>query len=432
MAEVYGTLQYPSDQVTLEAGDTFAVSAAFERTAGIVGVGDVANNDGEEGTVYEVNNSTEARTLFGTDSELQEQVDLAFLNGAATVFAVAVPTQSNTESLSTTSSAVLTESPVLDPNLHDTSVEVTDTSESATVDVSIEYTSPPSSPATTNTANLNPVTGEIEFDESSSYEVSYEFASYQTAISDMIAESPRSLAVCTENTEVANTLLTELETVDDNFNFITGYVGASPEIDADAYSDAFDSRRLVVSHASRGYFDAAATTMGRTVGALAGKQAGKELGDSTTYESVGGFASLHQPVSKSDYSTLIDSQVLPLVEDGEIFIVKDMTTSTEPKFERVYASEIADEATENTHTVAQSFVGEPNIQEVRTALADSLNLTYADLLDNDLLNDYTIAVSEGADDFTVDVNIGADIVSIIDNVDVEITIGDVITNETAT
>jgi len=432
MAEVYGTLQYPSDQVTLEAGDTRTVSAAFERTAGIVGVGDVATNDGEEGTVYEVNNSTEARRLFGSDSELQEQIDLAFLNGATVVFAVAVPTQSNTESFGTAASAVLTESPVLDPNLHSTSINVTDTTDAASVNVNISYTSPPSTPTTPNTANLNPITGEIEFDSTSSYDVTYDYGTYQTAISDMVKKSPRSLAVCTENTTVATNLLTELETVDDNFNFITGYVGASPDINASGYTDNFDSRRLVVSHASRGYFDTAETNMGRTVGAIAGKQAGKELGDSTTYENVGGFASLHQPVTKTDYSNLIDSQVLPLVEDGPVFIVKDMTTSTEPKFERIYASEIADEATENTHTVAQSFVGEPNIQQVRTSLADSLGLTYDDLKSNNLLNGYNISVTQGADDFTIDVNIGADIVAIIDNVDVQITIGDVITNQTAT
>jgi len=432
MAEVYGTLTYPSDQITVQAGDTFVVSAAFERSLGVVGVGDTTNGSADEGDVYEVTSSSQARDLFGEDSELQEQIDLGFLNGAATVYAVAVPVTENTETITASSSATLSEVPALDPNLHDATIDITDTTESASVTTNIVYESPPSSPTDANTANVNPVTGEAEFDESADYEVTYEYGSYDTAITDMVAESPRSLGVCTENTTVANTLLTELETVDDNFDFITGYVGASPEIDAGNYSDSLESRRLVVSHASRGYFDAAEENMGRTVGAIAGKQAGQALGDSTTYESVSGFASLHQPVTKSEYSDLIDSQVLPLVNDGGIFIVKDMNTSTEQRFERIYLSEIVDEATANTHTIVQSFVGEPNIQEVRTTLNDSLDLSYADLLDDDLLNDYTIAVTEGADDFTVDVDIGVDIISVIDNVDVDITVGDVVTNNTET
>jgi hypothetical protein len=432
MAEIYGTLEYPSDQISVEAGDTFVVGVAFERSVGIVGVGDTANNDADEGQVYEVGTSQQARSLFGADSELQEQIDLAFLNGAATVYAVAVPVTETTETISTSSSGALSEVPALDPNLHDTSIDITDTTEAEAVETNIEYASPPPSPSDANTANVNPVTGEVEFDESSDYEITYEYGSYDTAITDMVDESPRSLAVCTENTTVANNLLTEVETVDDNFDFITGYVGASPEVDAGNYSDSFDSRRLVVSHASRGYFDQAETNMGRTVGAIAGKQAGKELGDSTTYESLGGFASLHKPVSKSDYADLIGSQVLPLVQDSRIFIVKDMTTSTTRKFERIYASEITDEATANTHTIAQEFIGEPNVDEVRTQFADSIALSYGELQRDGLLNNYSVAVTEGADDFTVNVSIGADIIGVIDNADIDISIGDVVTNNTET
>ena len=431
MSEVYGTLNYPSDQITVEAGNTFVVGAAFERSVGLVGVGDTANGDADEGTVYEVNTSSRARTLFGEDSELQEQIDLAFLNGATRVYAVAVPVVEATETIESASNGVLGEVPALDPQLHDTSIDITDTVESASVETNIVYETP-TSPTDANTANVNPVTGEIEFDESADYEITYEYGEYGTPITDVVAESPRSLAVCTENTTVTNDLVTELETVDDNFDFITGYVGASPVVDAGNYTDSFDTRRLSVAHASRAYFDEAETNMGRTVGAIAGKQAGKPLGDSTTYEGVGGFASLYEPPRKSDYQDLIKSQVLPLANDGGIFIVKDMTTSTEPKFERIFASEILDETTENVHIIAQNFIGEPNIPEVRGDLTDSLSASLTELVADDLLNGFSVAVTEGAGDFTVDVDIGADIISVIDNADINISVGDVVTNNTET
>lgn len=431
MSQIYGTLEYPSDQITVEAGDTFVVGVAFERSVGLVGIGDTDTGSADEGTVYEVNTSAQATELFGSDSELQEQIDLAFLNGATRVYAVAVPVTETTETIGTASSGTLSEVPVLDPSLHDTAISITDTTESATVETNIVYGTP-SSPTEANTANVNPVTGEIEFDESSDYEITYEHGSYSTAITDVVSESPRSVAVCTENTTVANDLLTELESADDNFDFSTGYVGASPEIDAGSYSDNFDSRRLVVTHASRGFFDEAESNMGRTVGAIAGKQAGKPLGDSTTYESVGGFASLYEPPEKSEYSDLIDSQVLPLANDGGIFIVKDMNTSTEPKFERIFVSEILDEATGNVHIIAQNFIGEPNRPEVRSDFADSLTQSLSELSADGLLDAFSVAVAEGADNFTTDVTIGVDIISVIDNADIDITVGDVVTNNTET
>ncbi|MFL9629363.1 hypothetical protein, partial [Aeromonas jandaei] len=62
--------------------------------------------------------------------------------------------------------------------------------------------------------------------------------------------------------------------------------------------------------------------------------------------------------------------------DG-IKLIKDMTTSTDMRFERVYVTEIVDEATEISHIINQQFIGEPNVSEQRELLAESHRTAYA-------------------------------------------------------
>lgn len=433
MAEIYGTNQYPSDIITVEAGDTFAVGAAFNTTAGLIGVGDTNNGDATAGTVYDVTSSSQARTLFGSDSELQEQIDLAFVNGATEVHAVAVPETQSTESFSSTTQFTLDNAPAFDPNLHSNkTITIQDTSEGAECTVNIVYGTV-TQPSENNTVNLNPNTGEAYADASSTYEVTYEYGDYTNVIGDVVNETPRAIGVCTENTSIGNTLLTEAENAATGFNFTRGYVGAEPEVDAGNYTDSFDSRRFTVVSTSRGYLDQAETDETRTVGAIVGKQAGKPLGDSTTYEGVNGLASLRTPsggYSDSDIVDFISEQVMPVVDDGGIQIIKDMTTSTEPKFERVYASEIVDEVTELVHTVSKSFVGERANNDGFVALEDSLEATLDELREDDLIVASSLNITEGATAYEADVDIGIQVVPIFDTIDVSITVGEVVTNNT--
>jgi hypothetical protein len=207
-----------------------------------------------------------------------------------------------------------------------------------------------------------------------------------------------------------------------------GIVGASPEVTPGSYSDSFDDRRLIVVAPSRGYTDTAETNEQRTMGTVGGKQAGKPLGDSTTYESLGGFASLRTSFTNSELATLIDNQVYPIKQSGGITVIKDMTTSKDTQFERVYASEIVDEAAEISHQISQQFVGEANTSTNRLALGESHRSSYQEMQDDALLDAYHVTVSEGANDNEVDVDIGLDVVNVMDIIDVTITVGDVVTN----
>jgi hypothetical protein len=430
MAEVYGTTgTAPGDSIEVGTGGTVAVSAAFETTVGLVGGYDAANGNATEGEVATIESSSDAQTAFGEDSELKAQVDLAFNNGAGLVYAVPVSETDDTETFTGVSSATLAEAPVFDPRVNEEhTIDITDTSESATVEVNFVDTTP-SSPTDANTANVNPATGEIEFDESSDYEVSYTYGDYQTAIQEVTKKVPRSVGVCTESTSVANDLLTELNTYDTDFDFMHGYVGENVDLgDLNNYSQSFNDRRLIAISAARGYTDEAETNEERTVGAVAGKQSGKPLGDSTTAEYLNGFASIKQSPTNSEGGTLIDAGVYPLQQSGGIKVMKDTTTAEEEKFGRVAWSEIIDEATEISHQISSSFIGDANTEDNRDLLETSHNSSYGELREDDLLDAFFVAVSEGANPNEVAVDIGLDVVDYMDRIDVTITVGDVVIN----
>lgn len=425
----FGTNTIPSDQITVQSGGTYAISAAFSTTVGLVGGMDTTNGSATPGKTVTVESSADAATKFGEDSELKEQVDFALANGAGTIYATPVSETQTTESVSSTASGALSNAPALDPNVqpeHDITAQ--DTNEGASVDVNVVYDSPPDTPTTSNTINLNPVTGEFEADESSSYDITYTHGDYAGAITSTIKKVPRFVAVLTESTSVANDLLSNLKDKAKDFDFMHGIVGALPEVAPSEYSDNFDDRRLIVVAPSRGYTDAANTNMVRTMGAVGGKQAGKALGDSTTYEAVDGFADLNTKYTNQELGTLIDNQVYPLKQASGIQVVKDMTTSSDAKFERVYASEIIDESTEISHQISQNYVGEANTESNRFALGESHASSYSEMEEDNLLDAYTVRVSEGPNPDEVDVTIGLDVVDVMDVIDVEITVGDVITN----
>jgi len=428
MAETYGTTTIPSDSVTVRSGGTVSIGAAFETTLGLVGGMDTANGDASEGDVITVESTSDAEQQFGEDSELAKNVAAAYANGAGTIYAVGVSETQTTESFGSSSSGTLSESPVFDPTVHpDHDITATDTVDAASVTVNIVYGTP-SAPTEANTINLNPVTGEWEADESSDYDIDYTYGDYDSAITDVVKKVPRIVTVLTENETVANSLLTELNTYDSDFEFMHGVVGAEPEVDAATYSDNLDDRRLSIVAPSRGWLDSAETDQVRTIGAVGGRASGKPLGDSMTYEPLQGIVSLNTQYTNSELGTLIDSQVMPLRQSGGIDIVKDMTTSTDVRFERLYASEIIDEATEISHEISQQFIGNANTEDNRLLLRESHTTSYNELLEDQLLEDFLVNVSKGANDFEVDIDIGLDVIGVIDTVDVTITVGDVVQN----
>lgn len=431
----YGTTAIPSDQIEVIAGSTVSVSLAFDNTVGLVGGMETDEGTATEGEVTRISSPSDASDKFGEDSELHEQSRLAFQNGAGVVYALPVEETSVDAEQHSSGDGTLENAPVFDPRVNEEH-EITVTDEDGG-ELDVEYVDEPptEAPSTEDTVEIYPPSGEYYADDSpdgSDYEFDYTYGDYSTeAVEPLIDESPRIIAVLTESEEVANDIISEVNSRATDFDFMHVVTDAQVGIDeTSTYSNDIDERRLTKVYPARGYTDDAETNEERTAGAVAGYLASLTLGLSSTNDSIGGFSGLKNELSgPQEAGDLRDERVMPLLDYPPVTIVIDMTTSEEPKFERVYAMQIADEITELVHQISRNFVGEQNTSANRLALRRSyINALIAARSGTPpLLDDFTVSVSESeSDPNVVDVKIGIDIVDVMDSVSVVMEVGDII------
>lgn len=436
MALNAGTTVIPSDTYTVLEGGTVDVSLAFERSVGVIGGMDVANGTATAGDVVEVDSPSDAQEKFGEGSELHEQIRILYQNGVGEVHALPLAETTTTESFTASSSGTLSNVPPMDPTIHDEhSITAQDTVAAASVEVNIVYDDPPTNPTSSNTMNLNPVTGDWAADASSDYDITYTYGDWSSsAIAPLVDRDTRKVAAMTETESVVNTVETEVRDNADNFQFSGIVAGAHPfasttSPDTTNYSDGMDSERVSLVASPRGFVDDAETNQHRTVGAVAGEMASLELGRSSTNNSVSGLTGLRTDLTFSEASDLIDAQVVPLIDYPPVTIVKDMTTSTTARFERVVTIEVIDEVTEQSHLIAKEFIGDQNTDSNRNQLRRSHRNALNALRTSDppLLDDFTLTVkNHTSDPNTVVIEIGLDVVDVIDTIDVTITVGNIV------
>jgi hypothetical protein len=436
----YGTQSVPADEITVTANDTVSLSPAFEQSVGIIGGMDTSNGTATAGESTEVLNPSDAANKFGDDSEIHRAAKILFANRVPTVYAVGVPeTDATYQSGSDETSGTLSNTPLFDPNLHgDESVTATDDGGND-IAVNITYEDPPNTPSDSDTINLNPVTGDFEADASDTYTIDYTYGTYDASLATAVtSEGPQVVAVGTEDTSYGSTLGTELGNDAGNFTFQHGFLGADVKADSTGtgtyvtnFTDSLDDRRLSVVATPRGTDTNDAEV--RTVWGVAAEVATTPLGRSTTNNDFRGYNSLRTEFNVSEQSSLIDKQVLPLRRDGEDFeIVKDQTTSTTVRFERIFSNQVVDNAVTIIHDDASDFVGEQNTVSNRASLRTSISndlQTIANASPSQL-DDYAVNVSpDGSDPNQVNVEVGLNVVDVMDNIVVDVAVGDVIQAE---
>lgn len=427
----YGTTEIPGDTVTVTSGGTVSISRGFNATAGLVGNMDVeavsgTENGAEPGTVVNPTSIGEAEQMFGEGSELAQQVRFCYQNGAADVLAVGLQETEHTESFSDSTSGTFEASPVDPTVLSEHEITVQDTTAGATVDgVKIVYDGGDSAPETG--VAIDPTTDSWVAASSSSYDFTFDSANFSDAIEKVGRRNVRFVGVMSEKEGHAQDTLSVTNIRAEQFDFKRGLSGTDPEVSPPDYDDGISDQRHCLVSTPRAYTEEGEQGEVRTMGAVTGLLTGKTLGDSATYEAVDGFVSLRNSMSPSALATMIDVQTMPLQEQqSQIVVVKDMTTSTDVRFERVFQCEIADEAAALSHEVCQQFIGRLNIERERENLKRSHNVIFYNMEQDNQLDDYSVETVEAADD-TVDVNVGLDIVDVIDRINVNISVGDVIT-----
>lgn len=350
---------------TLEGSLSIGSSATASRTGAdnsvaVIGGYDASNADSEvtPGEATLVTDPTSAEDLFGT-SELARMIEVVSANGVGEIYGVPVSeTQSTTESFASTSSETLTNAPIFNPNLHpDHSVTVTDTVASTDLTVNIVHDSTVSQPSESGTANLNPNTGDIAFDSSSDYDVTYDYGSYSTAVTNAGDVGVRNLIVGTEAASVKTDIVSTLSDIAADFDFKRAFVGAKPEIDSANIStyvpDEQDWRLVEVAPALATMTDGAVRTAAAVGGFLSAQPISPD--GSGLFDKVRGLVSLnteYRSIEAKDFDG-----VTALTRNARLATAE--TTSTTEQFRLIYAAEIVDAVALSLFSVARDYAGGP-------------------------------------------------------------------------
>jgi len=413
-------------------------TVGFTTNIAIVGGYDSANADSSvtAGEAMPVSGEAEAQRLFGENSELARAVSTALPNPVGNIYAVPVPETDSAEtfgSSTATSSGTLSNAPVFDPHVHpDHDITVTDVTEGAECTVEVVYDGSPSQPTENNTVRVNVRSGEWVGDEASEYEFSYTYGDYLTAADEAAAQPVRYVACHTEAASVKNDVLSAVNEEAKNGNFKRAVVGARPEIavgNASSYSPDVASWRMIEVAPARG-FDGQDEV--RTVSAVAALLAGQPVNadGSITYDDVAGLSDLNTDYRPTEAEQF--SQVTAI--DRTNTVVGGRTTASEAVFSRIHEVEIVDVVAETALGIANSYKGGGYFGE-RTRLLEkaferALNAFAQQrppLLSDPDGEPYDVDVSPGATDTEVQVRIGIHPAPIMEEITLNLNLGEVVT-----
>ncbi len=426
----YGTSGLATTVTIRPRGAT--ISVGFTSSIALVGGYDASNGNGSPNSVEYVADETDASDLFGEGSELHHATDYAYKNDVSDVYCIAVEETNTTESVTSSASGTLSNTP-FDPNVNtEHSITFTDTSNSTDFDTNIVYGTV-EQPSSSETVNVNPVSGEWEASTTSDFDITYDYGDYATALDKAASLDVRKVIALTEDDTYKSDAIADLDAAATDFDFKRAVSGAKPSIDVSAISDytpSNEDQRLVEVAPSRDVLDDG--THVRMAAAVGAKMAAQPLGSSVTYSNLNGINDLH---TKYRPSEAIDfDSVTAVTEGGEI--VEGVTTSSESKFSDVFQCEIIDTVALALHQIAKDYAGDaPNIDDERANLrSDMIGVLASFATQNPPLlaaadgsQPYAVQTDVGSNDDAVAVNVGIDVLDIIKEVSVNIDVGTIVT-----
>ncbi len=386
------------------------------------------------GEAIGVNGGTEASRLFGEGSELHRAVAAATANPVGTVYAVPLPETETTESFTGVSTGTLDYAPAFTQAFNpEHTITATDTASATTMTVEISYATPLQAPTASDTIVLNPETGDFIADASSDYDISYTYGDYTAAITEAVSQPVRYTTVLTSNSNVGDSLLSEVREEVRNGYFMRGIMGASPSIDVDDvldYNPAVSSNRIIQVAPSH-----AMNRLGhvRTAAAVSGLLAAQpvDADGSITYDDVNGLTELgteYRPTEAEQFS-----QVTAL--DRTQTVVGGKTTANESQFRNIYAVEIMDFVADAALDIANDFKGDGlfddrvrllrnAIERVLTSFANQRPPLLADP-ESDNPQPFDVTIQQGASESTLPIVISIDPSPIMEEIDITLNVGEI-------
>jgi hypothetical protein len=387
---------------TTEPGITGTVTSAttiptVEQSPGdmlVVGGADLSGpNAANAEEVYAVADAPRARTLFGEDSALTRGVIDALYNGAMPVYAIAPTTTTTTDDLSGLGSTSHTLS---EPMLEDVS-QVTVTVDSDPYTVEFKYEDVSSLTPGTDTAFIEPGSGDLELDTapSSSGDVEFEALDYSAALEAARlthGDTIDFINPVTEHDTVVSDVQGTLATMESNRQTALGIAAVPPGTDPSSFTNSYDDSRLqLISNARTkdGYNFSAA---------FAGKRA--ELGLTATPINQR-LVLQDEPIADFDTTArgnFINENVTPMETIGKsVRIADDLTTVSDSNTEEAnlkygFSRLAADFVINTVHEYEQPFIGKFNSDSAVNALRGILRNKTRPLKSSRVVYDYDVDV----------------------------------------
>lgn len=423
-----GNTLLPGVQTDIESANSTGVNVGAPGQAGLVGQADLANGTASANEVKEVRTPVKARSLFGSGSQLAENIVDALGEGAYPVYAVATDEKQVTgEDISGigSTSGTLDNAPVReDP------AEVTFTVDSTTKDTILTYEDPTTKTPATDEVYFNPVSGDFELDAapSSSGDVDYTWFDYNSASDALLnAESEKLdfIGSATENGDAVTYLHTQAQAVVNLYDFVVVFAGAAARIpDTSTYTCGFDSSRIQLLYPSRDADDQS------ILGAYVGLRARLGMNASPMFKRLSTVKDLAVTLSKGEQQDLVAESTVPVADESRgARIVEDLTTvsddnADEASMRQVLHRVIVDYVTEVVHVNSERYIGELHTQAARNSLRSNIVTELANLRDLNSITDYTITV-EKVDAMTASVDVGIDTVDPLRNIVATVSAGQI-------
>ena len=388
-----GNPNEPGVTSSVRSAPSVTTSGPSAGTPLLVAAGDLENGEASANTVESCSSSADAQRLFGDASNLTAGIMQALNQGAQPVLGVAPEETTVTQDLS----AIDGTSATTDEPLKEDAEEITVTVDGTDKTVVWTLKDPSNETPGTDEVLINPTSDTLELDDAPSTDASIEYTAvdYQAALNALPAYTGDVdiLSPWKERSDVTTQALGAANEMETERTFVLVQAGIPHPVDADAFTNSYDTSRLVLYAATR------TQDFGTSIPALLGTRARLGLTSTPINQQVPLQSRPEQGLNTTERGTLIDKNVVPLERIGEsVRVTDDVTTvsdenSEEQNYKYGFSRMALDFLIEVVHDLEKPFVGKFNSPGAIGQLQDLLNNGARPLGESNVIYDYNAEIT---------------------------------------
>ena len=388
-----GNPNEPGVTSTVRSAPSVSTSGPSAGTPLLVASADLDNGSANANEVYSVDSATTAQNLFGNNSWLTRGLIDAVNQGAQPVLAIAPEESTVTQDISGLSGT----SGSIDEPLKEDAEDITVTVDGTEKTVVWTLDDPSESTVDGDDVHINQTDDSFELDAAPSSDGSIEYTKldYSGAL-DAAVEYTGAVDVVSarkERSDVTSAAIGAANQMETESTFVFVQAGIPQPVDADEFTNSYDTSRLQLFSAVR------TRDFGSAIPSLLGLRAELGLTATPINQQVPLRDRPYQGLNATERATLIDKNVTPLERIGEsVRVADDLTTvseenSEEQNYKWGFSRLAVDFIIETVQTIEKPFVGKFNSPGAIEQLQDLLNKETRTLQESNVVYEYEANVT---------------------------------------